>query len=311
MQQTSTTEKKRFGFILNCSGIGDCLYAIPFIKRCFLRYGDTTVYDIFTHHPQLFLACPYLERVYLRTDTQTLEDYANVHRTKELFKFEDIQHSEVDTMDFISLPAEGIQLSFREKTLEYFPQETDTALQFDVVLNTSQTWPSRSWPLENWQRLADELMALGKTVAVVGKDVGADGARKRSPPLSGCHNLVNTLSLDQTYFTIRKAGLFVTCQNGLSVLSGTTETETIVLDMSIEWSKRAIYRHENPFYKVEYVKGQCSIYCCAVNTCPRPENNGVFKCIPDYATVRTAVLKKLTQNLPKKQKWFGLANWSK
>ena len=42
-------------------------------------------------------------------------------------------------------------------------------------------------------------------------------------------NLVNRLSLDQTYYTIRKAGLFVTGQNGLSVLAGATDTRIVVL----------------------------------------------------------------------------------
>ena len=292
-------EKKRFGFILNCSGMGDCLYAIPFIKKCFLNYGDTTVYDIFTYHPDLFRACPYVEGVYSRDDVQTLSNYIKSYPSKELFKLENIQHSEIDTIDFISIPAEGIQLSFREKGLEYFPQEADNAQKFDVVLNTSQTWPSRSWVPANWQRLADELLALGKTVAVVGKDVVGDGAYKHSPPLLGSHNLVNILSLDQTYFTISKAGLFVTCQNGLSVLSSATDTEIVVLDMSIEWSKRAMYRHENPFHKVTYIKGQCQIYCSHGNSCPLPANMEIFKCIPDYDAVRDIVLKKLALSLPK------------
>ena len=85
---------------------------------------------------------------------------------------------------------------------------------------------------------------------------------KVSPDLRGCTNLANRLSLDQTYYTIRNCGLFITGQNGLSVLAGATDTEIIVLDMSIEWSKRAIYRQEDPYYRVTYVKGNCPAYCC-------------------------------------------------
>jgi len=51
----------------------------------------------------------------------------------------------------------------------------------------------------------------------------------------------------------------VSCQNGLSVLAGATDTEIVVLDMSIEWSKRAVYRNDNPFHKITYVKGNCAI----------------------------------------------------
>ena len=159
--------------------------------------------------------------------------------------------------DFISVPLGLGELSFREKQLEYFPVEPDAAERFDVVLNTSMTWRTRSWTMENWQRLADALLARGLTVAVVGKDVTspADAIVKRSAPLAGCRNLVDQLTLDQTYFTIRKARLFVSCQNGLSVLAGATDTEIVVLDMSIEWSKRAVYRGENAPHVCKHVRG--------------------------------------------------------
>jgi len=58
------------------------------------------------------------------------------------------------------------------------------------------------------------------------------------PPLQGnVTNLVNALSLDQTYFTLAKAGLFVSGQGGLTVLAGATDVEIVVLGLSIEWSK--------------------------------------------------------------------------
>ena len=116
-------------------------------------------------------------------------------------------------------------------------------------------------------------------------------SRKVSPDLHGCVNLANRLSLDQTYFTIAKAGLFVTCQNGLSVLAGATETEMIVLDQSIEWSKRALYRHENPHYRFTLARGQCDIYCAVSGVCPV---YGEFRCIPGYEQVLACVSAKLS-----------------
>ncbi|HET9653219.1 MAG TPA: glycosyltransferase family 9 protein, partial [Usitatibacter sp.] len=159
------------------------------------------------------------------------------------------------------------------------------------------TWPTRSWPVESWQRLANELVARGLTVAVVGRDVesAADRMTKRSPPLGGVTNLVNRLSLDQTYHTLRKAGLFVTGQNGLSVLAGATDTEIVVLGMSIEWSKRAIYRREDPHYKVTYVSGACEVYCGTDAKCPLPENKGELRCVPGYEPVRNAVMARLAR----------------
>jgi len=284
---------ERIGLVLTCEGVGDCLFALGAIKKMHLESKAKHCFDLFTHHPGLFQACPYVDNVYSINDGARLKNYS--FKTVKLFELDKLPHWAMDTFDFISIPLGLGQLSFREKQLEYFPTEEDKAESFDVVLNTSMTWPSRSWALENWQRLADALRQKGMTVAVVGKDMHskADKMQKRSAPLNGCRNLVNQLSLDQTFYTIRKSRLFVSCQNGLSVLAGATDTEIVVLDMSIEWSKRAIYRKEDPFYKVTYVKGNCEIYCAYSDGCPLPENRGEFKCIPDYQKVAAVVFGKL------------------
>ena len=266
-----------FQIVLSCEGIGDCLFAIPVIRKL-KNFVFRQKVLVFTHHPDLFKKCPYV------VDTKPLHEFHNdpMIPTFRLFDLsQKTKHWMIDTIDFISISLGIGQLSFREKKLEYFPVEDDHAEAFDVVLNTSQTWPSRSWSVENWQKLADHLLGQGLSVAVIGKDVEskADQMAKRSPKLTGCINLINQLSLDQTYYTIQKAGLFITCQNGLSVLAGATQTEVVILDMSIEWSKRPMYRHESPDYKVTYVKGTCDIYCCSSFSCEKFGNSDVFRMI--------------------------------
>jgi len=282
---------ERVGLVLACEGMGDCLFAMAVIRK--LRRSSSYTFDLFTHHPALFAACPYVESA-RPIDDPALATYP--HRTVRLFELDKLPHWKMDTFDFISIPLGLGQLSFREKQLEYFPREPDQAERFDVVLNTSMTWATRSWPIESWQRLADALLARGLSVAVVGKDVAsaADKLQKRSPPLAGgVRNLVNTLSLDQTYFTIAKAGVLVSGQNGLSVLAGATDTHVVVLGLSIEWCKRAIYRHEDPHYKATYVSGACEVYCGHDATCPLPENRGELRCVPGYEAVEAAVLRAL------------------
>jgi hypothetical protein len=282
---------ERVGLVLSCEGMGDCLFAMAVIRR--LHRTGNFVFDLFTQHPALFKACPYIGGEVRALHDPKLERYKN--RIVRMFEPEKLPYWSMDTFDFISVPLGFGELSFREKQLEYFPVEEDRAERFDVVLNTSMTWKTRTWPAESWQRLADVLLARGLTVAVVGKDVESKTDRmvKRSPALERTTNLVNQLSLDQTYFTIRKCGLFVTCQNGLSVVAGATDVEIVVLGTAVDWSKRAIYREESPLHKITYVKGGCPVYCGADNACPLPENQGVFKCIPTYEQVEAAVLAKL------------------
>ena len=285
---------ERVGLVLGCRGLGDCLFGQAVIRK--LRRASNYRFDLFTHNPELFRACPYVEAVHLLDDAR-LRAYPN--KLVRLFELDKLPHWKMDTFDFISIPLGLGELSFREKQLEYFPAEEDRAQAFDVVLNTSITWATRSWPLAHWQRLAGELTARGLRVAVVGKDVenASDRMVKRSPPLEGVTNLVNRLSLDQTYHTLRKAGLFVTGQNGLSVLAGATDVEIVVLGMSIEWSKRAIYRHENPHHKVTYVSGTCEVYCGREDNCPVPEHKGELRCVPGYEAVRDVVMGKLDPRL--------------
>jgi ADP-heptose:LPS heptosyltransferase len=288
-----TSAPERIGLVLTCQGMGDCLFALSVIRKLQLDYKGRQTFDLFTHHPGLFGACPYVENVYPIGDKAQRDKYP--HQALVMFEPAKLPHPAMDTFDFISIPLGIGTLSFREKQLEYFPAEADHAEVFDVVLNTSITWPVRSWPLESWQRLADALKARGMSVAVVGKDTysAPDAMLKRSPPLAGCRNFANQLSLDQTFFTIRNARLFVSCQNGLSVLAGATDVEIVVLDFSIDWSKRAIYRNQDPRYKATYVKGGCDVYCAVSDLCPLPENRGELKCIPGYEKVEAAVFRKL------------------
>jgi ADP-heptose:LPS heptosyltransferase len=266
--------------------MGDCLFAQAVIKK--MRRLAPQPFDLFTHHPALFRASPYVENVYPLEEPR-LKAYP--HGLVRMFELDKLPYPRMDTFDFISIPLGLGNLSFAEKQLEYFPTEPDTAEAFDVLLNTSMTWATRTWPMEHWQRLADELAALGLRVAVVGKDVEsvADQMVKRSPPLERVTNLTNRLSLDQTYYTIRKSRLLVTCQNGLSVMAGATDAHIVVLGTSVDWSKRAIYRQESPTYKATYVKGTCAVYCMRDKDCPVPEHQGELRCVPGYEAVRDAV----------------------
>jgi ADP-heptose:LPS heptosyltransferase len=290
-----STPSNNIAVILNCQGMGDCLFAIPVIKKLKQSINPAPKFAIFTHHPNLFMNCPYIDVVY---DIHNSAALATYRETINLFDLSKLPYFLFDTFDFMSIPSGLGTLSFKEKQLEYFPVETDCSVHFDVVINTSSTWPSRSWPIENWQRVADFILARGHSVSVVGKDVwnDFDTMLKKSLPLKGCVDLTNRLSLDQTFYTIKKCDLFVSCQNGLSVLSAATDTEIIVLGMSIEWSKRAVYRNENPLYKAAYVTGSCDMHCCAINAC---DLYGEFRCIPTLEQVLCVVEKKLIAPLEK------------
>ena len=144
--------------VLLCEGMGDCLYAQGVMKRLRREHAGRYVFHLFTHRPELFAKCPYVASVHHAHDPAL----GNYPQHVRMFETGKLEHWRLDTFDFMSIPLGLGTLTFGEKEIEYFPVEEDRAQAFDVVLNTSMTWPTRSWPLENWQRLADELLARGR-----------------------------------------------------------------------------------------------------------------------------------------------------
>ena len=105
------------------------------------------------------------------------------------------------------------------------------------------------------------------------------------------HDAAGLVQIGIGAFVIEAADLApIAVMGGLSVLCGTTDTELVVLDRSIEWSKYALYRHEDPHFRFTVVKGNCDIYCCDSEACPV---YGEFRCIPGYDAVRAAVFTRL------------------
>ncbi|WP_158239199.1 glycosyltransferase family 9 protein [Uliginosibacterium sp. TH139] len=287
---------ERIGVYLTCEGLGDCLFAIPVLKSLLKNWGEPITLDIFTHHPDLFRNSPYVKTASPIGDGTALQLYASSRRVIKMFDTEWCHHQKIDTFDFMSIPLRLGTLDFDEKQLEYFPLEADQAERFDVVLNTSQTWITRSWPHESWQRLADRILEQGHSVAVIGKDSysQADRLMKTSRPLAGCTDLTNRQSIDQAFHTINRCRLFVSGQNGLSVLAGATDAEIVVLGSSIAWSHRAIYRQGNPMHRITYATGHCDSYCGASGQCRKNGSREQFDCVPGYAAVEQAVMARLS-----------------
>ena len=131
MESDPIISPERVGLVLGCRGMGDCLFAQAVIKK--LRRVAPQRLDLFTHNPELFRACPYVENVYPLDDAR-MKSYP--HGLVRMFELDKLPHWKMDTFDFISVPMGLGELSFREKQLEYFPTEPDVAEAFDVVLNT-------------------------------------------------------------------------------------------------------------------------------------------------------------------------------
>ncbi len=91
---------KDVAIILKCEGMGDCLFAIPVIKKLTWDLEPESKFVVFTHRPNLFLNCPNVGKAYDIRDIEELSKYDN---KLTLFELDKLPHHLMDTFDFISL----------------------------------------------------------------------------------------------------------------------------------------------------------------------------------------------------------------
>src|SRR6188768_3684802 len=111
----TTPRPQRLGLALTAEGMGDCLFAMAVIRKLRQSYAGNPI-DLFTWHPALFKACPYVDTVQLLDDA-AVKGYSG--KMVRLFEPEKNPHWKMDTFDFISVPVAQGQLTFAEKQLEY------------------------------------------------------------------------------------------------------------------------------------------------------------------------------------------------
>ena len=75
--------RERVGLVLTCEGMGDCLFAQAVIRQ--LKKSSDYDFDLFTYHPDLFRACPYVDRVFHAEDPH-LKTYP--HQIAPLFELD-------------------------------------------------------------------------------------------------------------------------------------------------------------------------------------------------------------------------------
>src|SRR5438445_12184649 len=102
MSATPPAPAEQVGIILACEGLGDCLYSMAVIRKMKGESRGRYRFDLFTHHPQVFAACPYVEKVYPIGDAAALRGYPNP--TRKLFELDKLPHWLMDTFDFVSVP---------------------------------------------------------------------------------------------------------------------------------------------------------------------------------------------------------------
>jgi len=97
-----------------------------------------------------------------------------------------------------------------------------------VCLHPVQTWPSRTWAIEKWQSLADQLAAANIPVVTIGRNAAESGFFNVDKPIFDIkvtygYNLMNQTTINDCWHLINHSLCFVTMDSGLLHLAGTTD----------------------------------------------------------------------------------------
>lgn len=259
---------------INSVSLGDTLAATPTLRKLFNSYNKKI--DVMTHHPELFKKNKYINNLYSFSDRINENIYAEIFNTfigvggkKNEYGVEK-KHNTIDIRQYHALDL-GFMLNDAEMEYDYIPNDyiqiKDLPSEY-VCLHVANTWPSRTYSDENWQKLINILNSRDIATVLVGKDSHETGFYNVDKPtkklkFSKGIDLTNQLDISQCWHVINKAKYFITMDSGLLHLAGTTDTHIIQLGSSINNKLRAPYRNNSQDYKYSYISGPCDIFCAS------------------------------------------------
>lgn len=313
-------------FVIGCPSLGDTLSSTATLRKLASIYEKPL--DVFTYVPELFKNNPDVSKLFnlhgydhttlnvkLNKYSPKLVHTSFINIDKPFFPGVVLQHNLIDIRQYHAAFL-GFDLLPEDRTCIYIPDK-DSNISLPnkyVVVHPAETWESRTWSKENWQKLVDQLYANNISVVVVGKDTAEFLASSNSmvaKPVFALNiydgmDYSNKLSISETWHILNKASVVVTMDSGILHLAGTTDTYIIQLGSSIDPKFRAPYRHGNQKYKYSYVPGTCNLFCGScmkyglaehgtiqgtpvISNCL--ENKSMFECHPSVKNVVNEIKK--------------------
>jgi len=225
-------------FIWSLGGLGDCIASEPvirYIKRKVYPKDDVYVmsesHDFYKHIPDIFRS-----KGYPKGDFDAIHEM-NTHQTPwgEFGKLCPFVY--VHTIDWASMATIGRMLPDKDKqiTLTYSPEElkeaSDVSERLDdlVLVHPGFGWESKTFPLEYWQKIVDDIDDLGLRVGIIGKHQNElhSVLDIKCPP--GGVDFRDKLSLNGTIALISKAHILITNDSAPLFMAGAFKNYIILL----------------------------------------------------------------------------------
>ena len=275
--------------IINVDSLGDLLNLTPIVRKLSKEACKKTNerLQVYCKNSVILKNNPYCEVYELEDDDIVDDPNEDVFRIcvdnqnqflfRETNQISSMKYGGNHLVDYQSFQM-GFSLPPKDKTLDYFPDESDVFDRFSipdkyVVFNTSLTWPSRTWARENWQELITLCNDNGIFTVLVGKgmeDAPPDyiDAENAVGTITGLNiglglDLQNETSLDDLWHLLNRANYIVCTDSGILHFSGTTDSNIVMIPGSIDPYHRLPFRNGSQDTKTTVIYGDCTIFCAS------------------------------------------------
>jgi len=264
-------------------GLGDFMWATPFIKKLSLLYQQKVTVFGYPQYYEFIKNNPYVDNFFIYNKNYPSNDdpdrnkkiyESDVENVKELEKeyevfkiFEYIQPPVYYNMDHRQYCASSAGLTLKEKELDiiYSPEEyqkiENLPDEYVLLYPRKMNWINRFVDRETLQELINLLNSINISVVLIGKDDDScyyDLDVKLGLNLVGqdCQN-----SLSQTWHLINKSQVFITADSSMYLLAGSTDTNILLTGWALNPYNHELFRNGVRNYKSYIVKGTCPVYC--------------------------------------------------
>jgi FkbM family methyltransferase len=296
-RNTKLTEKKTFKKILvriKADGMGDVLCSTPTIRKISESYSQKI--DVMTKRADVYKKNPYVSNI-LNYHTDEIKGYDEVFET---FHFTMKFNKPNVKNEFSEVPIEvklcnfearqmhalgvGLTLYPEEMHYDFIPDdETERSKLIDkntLVLHVTESWPSRTWTQNKWQKLVN--LIKEKTnfkVCVIGRSHVENGFfglinkniihlenvdfdfTYNNENLSQIDN--NRESLSEMWHVLNNSYGLISFDSGPIHLAGVTDSWIFQIGSSVRYEKTAPYRNQSQNYKFYFIGGECKLMCAS------------------------------------------------
>jgi len=278
---------------INCVALGDTICSTPTVRKVSKSYNQKI--DIRTYRPDVFVNNPYVDNIYLFNENININNFNEIFETYNTHIYTKCLNKDLDIEIKLSnfearqLHALGIGMTLYPEEMEYdyIPEleknKTKIINKDFLIFHVTESWPSRTWDDEKWQRLTNLIKEhTDFKIAIIGKshkeviyngeiekkvihlnniDVNFCDDKKNIGYQNNYNKHENTIS--DLWHIINNSFALISFDSGPIHLAGTTDTNIIQIGSSIRYEKTTPYRNGNQNYKFYYVGGECNKFCAS------------------------------------------------